>query len=115
MDITKGVWNISLDTHAIKSNIEAPLDCVLEICSNLVTSYKYTNENSDTYESTPAILGHMYAFSSKKSFDHFDKKWFTVDPVFGPVLRLIIKQNALFKVNKIDLSFELTILFQRIK
>ena len=118
MDITKGVWNMSLDTYAMKTNkTDNPMNTVLEVTSNLVTSYKYNSENSDTFESTPAILGHMFGFGVNKSFDHFEKKWFTIENAYacGPMLRLMFNQNELFKTTPVDLTFEITILFQRIK
>ena len=116
MDVTKGVWNICLDSYALKSNTETPLQCVLEVSTNLVTSYKYNSDNYDTYESSAAIMGHMSGFGTKKTFDYFDKKWFTIDSLMiGPVLKVMLKQNDIFKMPTIDVSYNMTVLFQRIK
>ncbi len=116
MDLSKGVWNMSLDTYALKSNNETKhLDCVLEVSTNLVNSFEYIG-HTQNFQSVPAILGHMFGFGSLKTFDHFEKKWFTVeDASMGSTLSVYLKQNAIFKTTLLDVDYELTILFQRIK
>ena len=74
------------------------------VSTNLLTSYKYNCDNYDTYESSLAIIGHISGFETKKTFDYFDKKWFTM-----------LKQNDIFKMHTIDVSYNMTVLFQRIK
>ena len=117
MDLTKGVWNLSLDSYAIKTNEggKSKLDCVLEVSTNLVSAFEYQAGKSN-YNSFSAPLGHMFGFGTTKSFDHFEKKWFTIDEnASGNQLQLYIKQKQIFKVPKLNISYEITILFQRIK
>jgi hypothetical protein len=116
MDLSKGVWNLSLDTYALKSNDDSKhLDCVLEVSTNFVSSFEYT-KNTQSYQSTPAILGHMSGFGTLKTFDHFEKKWFTLENAgTGNMFSLYLKQNEIFKKTPVNLNYELTILFQRIK
>lgn len=116
MDLSKGVWNMSLDSYALKTNDESKhLDCVLEVSTNFVNSFEYI-QLTRNFQSVPAVLGHMYGFGTVKTFDHFEKKWFTVENTgFGNSLSLYLKQNEIFKTTFINVNYEITILFQRIK
>jgi hypothetical protein len=116
MDLSKGVWNLSLDTYALKTNDQSKhLDCVIEVSTNFVSSFEYI-KNTQNYQSVPAILGHMYGFGTTKTFDHFEKKWFTLENAgSGNMFSLYLKQNDLFKTTPVNANYELTILFQRIK
>lgn len=115
MDISRGIWNISLDTYCIKSTTATPLKCIVEVSTNLVTAYKYKGTNNDTFESIPAPLGHMVAYDTMKSFEHFEKKWFTIESGSGGAFKLMLSQNETMKEKDVNFQFEITILFQRIR
>lgn len=115
MDISKGIWNLSLDTYIVKAKKPDQIETVVEVSSSGVTSYEFVEETG-RHMSIPAPLGHIYTVVPKDNFifGSFDKKWFTIDDTsFG--LQLFLKQSKLSKVDELKFDFEITMLFQRQK
>lgn len=116
MDLTKGVWCISLDTYTVKFNKPDEIETVLEISSSVATNYEPLEETG-RHVSSHTPLGHIYAVGSKDVclFGNFEKKWFLVEEHPFGFVEIYIKQSSLCKVEKLEFSFEFTLLFQRQK
>ena len=113
LDITKGVWNMSLDSYCVKVHKPSTANLVLEISSSAVTAYEELDQTG-RHVSVSAPLGHIFLFSQdgQASFGPFEKKWFTVEEN-SHGLYLFLKQNKLSKLPVLELDFEITVLFQR--
>jgi hypothetical protein len=117
MDLSKGVWNVSLDTYVIK-NLDYAVDTVLDISTNLVSGIRI-NKSANTHESQNVCMGKIYLFAAPNTVTAgpFEKKWFTVQcGKEHSNFELYVKQNFLAdKLNSLILDFEISFLFQRIK
>lgn len=113
MDLSKGIWCLSLDTYCFKAIAPAQLETVYEISSTLSTSMQLGSTFLPV--SGLAILGHMYAVSPKDNFffGNFERKWFTIDNPNSSHFELICKQIGITKQETAQVSVEITILFQR--
>ena len=113
LDVTKGVWNMSLDTYCIKVKKPTDANLILEISSSAITAY----ENLDLtgrHVSVAAPLGHIYIITQgdQTVFGPFEKKWFTVEENSHGI-DMFIKQNKLSTLPILEFDFEITVLFQR--
>jgi hypothetical protein len=122
MDLSKGIWNVTLDTYIVKSTLPDPVDTVLDVSTNLVSGFQ-SDQKTNTHESKNVCLGKMFLITSQgqATGGPFEKKWFTVASgrEFSN-FELHIKQNPLAVKPKdhgiaYNLDFEITLLFQRIK
>ena len=117
MDLSKGIWNVSLDTYVIK-NLDYAVDTVLDISTNLVSGIKF-DKLRNTHESSNACLGKIFLYVSPNMHfsGPFEKKWFTVQSGRDFAnFEFYVKQNPLAtKETSINFDFEISFLFQRIK
>jgi hypothetical protein len=116
MDLNKGIWNVALDTYCYLVKEPNQLETVFDVKTSLVTGYEYL-PNSNQHISTSVTLGNIYAVALKTTsfFGNFDRKWFTVENGSGYGFELILNQHYLTKQVKVEMEFEVSFLFQRIK
>ena len=117
MDLSKGIWNVSLDTYVIKTNHNAA-DIVLDISTNLVSGFLF-DKKKNTNESRNVCLGKIFLVSPPYMVTGgpFEKKWFNVQTnrEFSN-FEIYVQQNALsHPLTSLELEFEITFLFQQIK
>jgi hypothetical protein len=115
MDLTKGIWNVSLDSYVYKSKTQ--IDTVFEISTNLSFCYESV-QGTNLNKSALTRLGSIHSFSpgNVANFGPFEKKWFLVEPADSQ-FELVISQNKLsiMRTPRLEVEFDLTFLFQRIK
>lgn len=117
MDLSKGIWNVSLDTYVFK-NSETAADTILDVSTNLVSGFLF-DKTKNTHETKNVCLGKVFLVSPPHLVvgGPFEKKWFTVETnrEFSN-FEIYVKQNNLaIEHNSLQLEFEISLLFQRIK
>jgi|APCry1669189241_1035207.scaffolds.fasta_scaffold137567_1 hypothetical protein len=119
MDLTKGIWNVSLDSYIYK--ISSPqtvtFDTILEISTSLCTSYQSIAGKS-LNKTVFTRLGniHVYSKANLANFGPFEKKWFMVDNVNNHFdLHVTAHELSFMRLPKIEIEFDISFLFQRIK
>lgn len=117
MDLTTGIWNVTLDSYIYKLKVPNKIDTVFDISTNLCTSYQ-TEAKTNLNRSVFTRLGCIHAVSplNLANFGPFEKKWFLVEPKERQ-FQLFINQNKMSVSNtpKLEVEFEISFLFQRIK
>lgn len=117
MELAKGVWNVSLDTYVIK-NGDCNADTILDVSTNLVNGF-FFDKQKNTHETKHACLGKIFLQNGPHLAigGPFEKKWFTIQSNREFLnFELYVKQNPLATMHtSLELDFEITLLFQRIK
>lgn len=117
MDLSKGVWNVSLDTYVIKNNGARTADTILDISTNMVSGFLH-NRKENTNNAQNICLGKIFLICPAHMTigGPFEKKWFTVSSnrEFCK-FEIFVQQNHLTTVQtSLELEFEMTFMFQRI-
>jgi hypothetical protein len=117
MDLSKGVWNVSLDTYVIKNNGARTADTILDISTNMVSGFLH-NRKENTNNAQNICLGKIFLICPAHMTigGPFEKKWFTVSSnrEFCK-FEIFVQQNHLSTVQtSLELEFEMTFMFQRI-
>lgn len=117
IDLTRGLWNVSLDSYVYKCTQPRKIDTIFEISTSLCTSFQQiqgTGLNTSVY----TRLGSIHAFSDANlsNFGPFEKKWFFVEESDNR-FELFITQNKMSAMNVAELQvhFDISLLFQRIR
>jgi len=113
MDLSRGIWNISLDSYCFKVIEPAQLETVYEISATLCTTLEFGENQRQS--SGLATLGHIDADCPKDRFlfAHFEQKWFTVDNPNSTHFEVYCKAIDMTKQDNAEIELEITILFQR--
>ena len=122
MDIQKGVWNVTLDSYMYQCKTSSAYEnTVLDISTSLVTSY-ITDVKTGCVKSRPASLGRIYITRTAPNQamgchgGSFEKKWFTIEQQ-QESFQVTIKQHefCVVPLDILEIDFEISFLFQRIK
>jgi hypothetical protein len=117
MDLTKGIWHVSLDSYVYKCNSPLKIDTIFEISTSLCTSFE-SIQGTNLNQSVFTRLGSIHAFSPANlcNYGPFEKKWFLVEPADSQ-FQLFITQNKMSVINvpSVEVEFDISFLFQRIK
>jgi hypothetical protein len=117
MDLSKGVWNVALDSYFFKIKAPADVNTILEVSTSLVTSHE-TVPGQNRFRPYQTKLGtiHVIGRQGDVNFAPVYPKWFTVERR-DTSFQLEISQHpmSIFAVERLEIDFELTFLFQRIK
>jgi hypothetical protein len=86
IDLTKGVWNVSLDSYVYKVSLPqvGTIDTILEVSTSLCTSYQsIAGKNLDKTVCTRLGSIHVYSKANLANFGPFEKKWFMIHTYSG--------------------------------
>lgn len=119
IDLTKGVWNVSLDSYVYKVSLPqvGTIDTILEVSTSLCTSYQsIAGKNLDKTVCTRLGSIHVYSKANLANFGPFEKKWFMIDNVKNHFdLNVNAHELSFTRYSKIEIELDISLLFQRIK
>lgn len=117
MDLTQGIWNVSLDSYIYKLKKPIRVDTIFEVSTSLCTSFESV-QGKNLNKAVFTRLGSIHAISPANisNFGPFEKKWFLVEPAESE-FELFITQNKMsqMQIPSLVVEFDISFLFQRIK
>jgi hypothetical protein len=117
MDLTQGIWNVSLDSYIYKLKKTIRVDTIFEVSTSLCTSFESV-QGKNLNKAVFTRLGSIHAISPANisNFGPFEKKWFLVEPAESE-FELFITQNKMsqMQIPSLVVEFDISFLFQRIK
>lgn len=117
IDLTRGIWNVSLDSYVYKCREPRKIDTIFEISTSLCSSFEQI-QGTSLNKSVCTRLGSIHTFSDAglSNFGPFEKKWFLVEESDSR-FELYITQNKMSVMNvaSLKVDFDISLLFQRIR